>query len=155
MKPGIIAISETKLKNYFKNNIQLNGYACECYNSPTNAGGVGLFVDSQYTYSIVNIYNLDLNGCEELWIEINLSCNGKYIVGVIYRHPNSKLNKFQLCFERVLEKPNQNSATYYILGDINIDFLKVKTNTNIEHYQNTLLSLGCTLHTIHHCTNKN
>jgi len=93
---------------------------------------MGLFVDSQYTYSIVNTYNLDLNGCEKLWIEINLSCKVKYIVGVIYGQPNSNINEFQLCFERVLKKLNQNSATYYILDDINIDLLKVKTNTNIK-----------------------
>jgi len=68
---------------------------------------------------------------------INLSCKGKYIVGVIYGRPNSNFNEFQLCFESVLEKLDQNSATYHILGDINIDLLKVKTNTNIEYYQNT------------------
>jgi len=41
-------ISEIKLKNNFKNITQIKGYAFESNNSPTNAGGVGLFVNNLY-----------------------------------------------------------------------------------------------------------
>jgi len=76
-------LSVITLKNNFKNNIQIKGYAFECDNSPTNAGGVGLLVNNQYTYSIINTYNLNINAYGELWIEIDLPCNNKCIVSVI------------------------------------------------------------------------
>ena len=42
--PEIIAISETKLQEGNVNNIGIPGYVFLNFNSPTNAGGVGLYV---------------------------------------------------------------------------------------------------------------
>ena len=46
-------------------------------------------------------------------------------------------------FGCTIEKLQKQNATYAILGDINIDQRKAKTETNIAQYFNYLNCLGC------------
>ena len=62
----------------------------------------------------------------------------------MYRHPNSNLTENQTNIEKTLEKLNLNHSMYYICGDINIDLHKENSNTSIQHYINSLHTLGCT-----------
>ena len=61
---------------------------------------------------------------EKLWIEINLAKNKQYILGVIYKNPKQNLNNFiqKILKLNCLDSLNKPNKTYYICGDINIDF---------------------------------
>ena len=67
--PEIIAISETKLHSEFK--MQLQGHTFIQNNSNTNAGGVGMFIKE--TLSFQSLYQLNTEGCEDLWITIKIT----------------------------------------------------------------------------------
>ena len=51
----------------------LDGYSFEHVNSTTKSGGVGVFLSNRIDYSIRNDLNLHCNGCEDLWIEIEVN----------------------------------------------------------------------------------
>ena len=98
--PDIIALSETKLND---KSVQphIEGYKFDNVDSPTAAGGVGIFVANHIEYFVRNDLSLKTNGCEDIWIEIK--ANGKMskaknskslVIGVIYRHPSSQYAKF-------------------------------------------------------------
>ena len=56
--PSFIAISETKLNDRSTINISLEGYVLETKHSPTNAGGVGIYVKENILTSIKKRHKL-------------------------------------------------------------------------------------------------
>ena len=54
--PDIIAITETRLKNSMNFGFRLQGYSIEYHDSPTNAGGVALFVKDSLAYRVEEVY---------------------------------------------------------------------------------------------------
>ena len=86
--PEIIAISETKLNSNVKT--FLPGYSFIHNNSPTNVGIVEMLIKYTLSYKTTTEYQLNIMGCEEIWVKIQLN-NTEKVFSVLYRHPNSKL----------------------------------------------------------------
>ena len=105
----------------------LDGYSFEHRDSPSTFGGVGIYVSSLINYSVRNDLHLDVSGCENIWVEIELKNAKKskrynsIVVGVVYRHPGSKYETFceKLCDQLLMF--NEKKIRYIITGDINID----------------------------------
>ena len=140
--PDLIAISETKLKTKVPITFTLSGYDFVHVDSDTHAGGVGLFIRSVYSFNTINTFNLNIVGCEDLWIELLLSKNKKCIVGTVYRHPTFDARLFSNKFATIIDKLNRTNNYFYICGDFSIDLMDSKRDI-IKHYQDTLHSLGC------------
>ena len=138
--PEIIAISETKLHSEFK--MQLQGYTFIQNNSNTNAGGVGMFIKETLTFQSLNKYQLNTEGCEDLWITVNIN-NTKKVFGVLYRHPQTDFTKFNKSFELTLATLNREKAQYYIGGDVNINLLDYESKSSVKNYVDMLCSSGC------------
>ena len=137
--PDIIAISETKLKANFS--FLLEGHNFIQKDLKSNAGGVGMFIKN-IAYSIDQTFDLNEKGCEEIWTKIKIDKNEK-IIGVIYRHPSYRISNFHELPEHTLENLNEQKASYFICGDINIDLLRSDNDPNIRSYSDILFSLGC------------
>ena len=76
---------------------------------------------------------------ESCWIEIDAGPNKKrYIIGCIYRHPHSKIAAFTEKLDELLGQFNQNKYQVFILGDMNIDFIKFNDNQQTERHLNML-----------------
>ena len=77
---------------------------------------------------------------ESCWVEIDPG-NGKapILIGSIYRHPGAKIEEFTKQFDDFIKKL-QNRYQLYILGDMNIDFLKYNYHTQTEEYLDMLHS---------------
>ena len=140
--PHAIAISETKLKEENTTNVNIPGYRFFRYDSPTHAGGVGLYLEETLQYRVRNDFLLEANKCEDLWIEIeSKQANKSLIVAVVYRHPNKSILSFQnKLFDTLMKLENQR-ITYIISGDININ-LNLKSD-NIRNYVDFMSSIGC------------
>ena len=67
-QPDILCVSETKIKISSLINISLPGYEFFHVDSPTNAGGVAIYVSKQLQYDLIYDFNLDLLSCEDIWI---------------------------------------------------------------------------------------
>ena len=118
--PEIVAISKTELNSNLKT--FLPGYTFIHNNSPTNAGGVGMFTKDTLNYKTTTEYQLNIMGYEEIWVKIQLN-NTEKVFSVLYRHPNLKLSDFQSSFEKTIGILNKQKLIYYLCGDFNFLFL--------------------------------
>ena len=77
---------------------------------------------------------------ESCWVEID-PCNGKapILIGSIYRHPGANIEEFTKQVDDLIKKL-QNRHQLYILGDMNIDFLKYNHHAQTEEYLDMLHS---------------
>ena len=92
-----------------------------------SGGGVSLFIKECFTYKSrldISIFN---DVIESVFVEMNIpACNGckAIIVGVIYRPPNTYIEKFTDILNDIQNKIKMETKICYILGDYNIDLLK-------------------------------
>ena len=107
-KPHIIGLSEAKIKDKPQINISIPVYTFLRNNSDTNAGGVGVYVSDFFQFQELT-FKASFSGCESLWIK--LSCPNteiNYVVGTIYRHPNTNTNAFCDYLNKILSDLNMN-----------------------------------------------
>ena len=139
-RPEILAITETRLNANSVCNVDLLN--CELYytDSPTLAGGSAIYIIK----TLKSIPRLDIKFNLQLvklcLVEIN-PCNGKapILIGSIYRHPGANIEEFIKHLDDLIIKL-QNRYQLYILGDMNIDFLKYNHHTQTEEYLDMLNS---------------
>lgn len=141
--PDIIALSETKLNLGQVNYPDLTGYNFFHKGTTTSWGGVGLFVKKHLSISMCSDIELNIQNCEDMWVEIDLNGNKKCIIGVVYRHPKQNISEFHDSFEKLLDKLNKTKSIYYIAGDFNIDLIKCDSIKSTQSFLNMTYSLGC------------
>ena len=130
--PALILICETRIRNKPLLNVNIDGYSLMHKPSPTQAGGVGIpvYVRNDIRVKRNDDFNLNLEGCEDLWIDVELNCSkNHYLFGVIYRHPNSKVNNFLQELNTKLSLITQKNKKCIIMGDININLLEKSGQT--------------------------
>ena len=145
-QPSIIAISETKIRKSDNISDQYNlanyDYTFEHEDTPTHFGGVGFYIKNDINYVVRNDIIIDIPRCESLWIEIKDKFNKSSICGIIYRHPEHNISRFQNEMTRILNKLNLENKPVYICGDINIDLGRYHVSQPIKNYVDTLQSLS-------------
>jgi len=118
------------------------------YDTPSvsKVGGVGIFVHNSWNCDTVDDYKFEnYHGVEveNLWLEISKSAGKrthKYIVGGVYRHPNSNVSLFNELLEKSLCKIKKTCIPSIIAGDINIDLSKYREHSSTTDYVDTLIS---------------
>ena len=68
---SIIAISETKLNENSVDNVSIDGYRFLSYTSPTNAGGVGLYLKNEIDFVRRRDLEFDFEGVETCFVKIS------------------------------------------------------------------------------------
>ena len=135
----VLILSEIWSNNidYYKN--ILPGYSFY-YDLPmlSNVGGVGMFISNNLCHHVTDAYNLNCSGVENLWIEITKR-NKKYVVGGIYRHPNSNVKEFTSELDYVLSDVNHRNNPCIVSGDFNIDLSKIELNADTANYVDMVL----------------
>ena len=91
--PDAIAISETKLNASSSSNIDIPNYHFFHNDSPSMAGGVGIYLKNAIKYRLRNDLSLKTSNCEDLWIEVESKIS-IFCLGVVCRHP--KKNFFSI-----------------------------------------------------------
>ena len=140
IRPDIIGVSETWINGnrpFIKN---LPGYDFISKNSSSNSGGVAFFIAKKISF-MLKTYCLNVDNCEDIWIEIKLPSKKRMTIGTIYRHPGHNFYEYQNSIVNLINSLNNNNKIYVFGGDLNINLLK--DNSLILDYSNTLLSLGC------------
>ena len=131
-RPEILAITETRLNANSVCNLDLLNYELYHTDSPTLTGGSAIYIIK----TLKSIPRLDIKFDVQLvelcWVEIN-PYNGKapILIGSIYRHPGANIEEFTKHLDDLIIKL-QNRYQLYILGDMNIDFLKYNDYTQTE-----------------------
>ena len=112
----------------------------------TSAGGVAIHIKVDINYSIDSNIKFEISGSESLWINIENDIIGKLTVEVIYHHPvydKDSIGKFIKSIENVHCKIISQKRYFFVIGDINIDLLKIEKNENSINYANSLISSLC------------
>ena len=151
--PDVIALQELWQLNdpsIFK----LNNYQNLTYKSRaagSQGGGVGFYIRDNLKYIIRQDISIFIDKIiETLFIKINLSNGKNIIVGSIYR-PNSatanvsnneQLSIFNDNLMNILTIINDCGLKAYILGDINIDVLKIASHVPTSDYVENIFSAG-------------
>ena len=148
--PSVTCLSEIGQKNLENRKAQLSHLGYDMYYvAPDKVrGGVALIckkgtqVEPRPDLEIPktkNVRDLDL---ENLWYEVDLPNIGKTIIGVVYKHPNSTvegLKHFRKKLETNFRKINKEGSKCAVLGDINIDSIKVMIDENTKQFFETCL----------------
>ena len=147
--PDIIALSEIGQKNIESRRTQLTnlGYDMK-YETPQKVrGGVALIykntqdMDERPDLKIKrpkNVRDLDI---ENIWYETNIKNMGTTIIGVIYKHPNSTVTGLKTLrdeLEKNMTKINDEGKSSIIMGDMNIDGLRLSTENNRKFFDMVL-----------------
>ena len=138
----IIGVSETCIcdRECSSNFVpELPGYYFESVPTPLSTGGVGLFIDQNCKYRILERVS---NSCyRALWIEHHLPNNKKSVCGVTYRQHNNA-NEFLDYLSDFLERLCRQNINIYIMGDFNIDLLKYETCSYTQTLLQTMQSFS-------------
>ena len=140
--PNVIAISETKLNENSRMNIDISGYTFLSTNSKSAAGGVGLYVSEELVFTRRYDLNLCQDGVESCWIELPRKRQKSVLIGCIYRHPSSHRGSFYEVLKAQLERLKNKGHEVFVLGDININFLKCNDDNYTSDYLDMLLDLS-------------
>ena len=125
----------------------MNGFKFIYKNSPTNAGGTGMYLSLNIKYINRPDLEFDFEGCETKFVELTgnekKSTHSKnIIVGSIYRHPHDNHQTFFAKLGKTLELTTSKYCVI-IIGDINIDVNPSNKNQYAKEYNDLLLSFGC------------
>ena len=131
-------------ENFNMSLLELNGYQCIYQaKSCSNKGGLLIYLCDEYTYKLDLQVNSS-NSWEGQFIEVmggNLSKN--IIIGNIYRPPRNLIADFQTFYEElkpILEKYGKNKKNITLLGDCNIDLLKMYSRDIFSEFFDIMIS---------------
>ena len=144
----VIVYSETWLENDLYLGDLMNGYNCYHIFRPRvrNAGGVGGGVTVCVRKELKSEKLINFARCtnfiECIFIKIERG-NSRLIIGGVYRPPHTtNYEEFQneICSILTTINTSNNSTTTLLIGDINIDLMKINTDVNIKNFYDTLAS---------------
>ena len=143
----IIGISEHKIKKGIDPvvNLDIEGYNPFIFDpTETTHGGTGFYVSNSINYKKRDdLKQTSKTDFESTFIEVILPNRKNLILGCIYRHPSSTMSikDFNENFlEVVFNKISREGKLCSIMGDFNLDLLKIETDNGINDFYNTLTS---------------
>ena len=146
-KFDILGISEHKIrKNSLpSNNIKIPGYKDFIF-EPTEiaCGGTGFYIKDNLDH--IPRIDLQINSpsdYESIFIEIKFPRKKNLVVGCIYRHPSSNISVEEFTNEHldpVLQNISMENKQCIIMGDFNINLLKIDTSSYSNLFYNTMSS---------------
>ena len=122
-------------------NIDIEGYKPFIYDpTETTHGGTGFFIRKSLTHNKRDdLSQYSKGNYQSTFIEIVIPNKKNVVVGCIYRHPSSTLpiSHFVDNFiETVIDKILYEGKTSIIMGDFNLDLLKIDVDKNINDFYN-------------------
>ena len=136
----IIALSETRVNLHPLSNIEIPGYTFYFSNSPSKAGGVGVYVSNLVSSDTTNKYCLKTEKCEELWLNVKLDSKLYFVIGTLYRHPGSNTLVFCEKLNATLSNLNKSNKKILILGDLNLNTTGCNQHPHAKDHLNILSS---------------
>ena len=140
---NIIGVTETRItnSNFIDFNPNITGYNFEYVPTPLSAGGVGMYIDSDFKYEVLE--KTSNEAFQALWVEIHFTNAANIICGVIYRQHNSP-ETFLKYFEETVENLSISGKPIYIMSDTNLNLLHFNSCNYVQDFLFTLQSLNLT-----------
>ena len=105
----VICLNETRLTDRNVSFCDIADYHLLYCNSKTRAGGSAIYVTDNIKCQQLSPIKIKTNGCEDLWVEINLENKESLALVSVYRHPHNDNKSFEDVFVNVIKsfKANQ------------------------------------------------
>ena len=136
----VVGLCETFLNEDNSSLYHFTGYHVVHKTRPNNqrGGGVSMLIKNNLNFRERNDLSTIISAAESLFIEIpKTHCNDrKTIIGEIYRPPNANKALFIDEVESLLTEITRQGSLCYLLGDINIDLMKVESDLHSADYLN-------------------
>ena len=137
----ILGLSETKLKSHKTTDIfKINGFQTPFRKDNDSIGGGGLLVYVKNGINAKRREDLETQNISCLWLEISPAKSKPFLVGNMYRPPDSRV-EFNDRFEEFIDSLLNEDKEFILLGDFNKDLLNVDTE---REWGNFTTSLGFT-----------
>ena len=133
---NIIGVTETRItnSNFIDFNPNITGYNFEYVPTPLSAGGVGMYIDSDFKYDVLE--KTSNEAFQALWVEIHFTNAANIICGVIYRQHNSP-ETFLKYFEETVENLSISGKPIYIMSDTNLNLLHFNSRNYVQDFLST------------------
>ncbi|CAL4060163.1 unnamed protein product [Meganyctiphanes norvegica] len=140
----ILAFTETWLKADNYNLVEFDDYEHICKIRPVDnnfdmketGGGLSIFIKKHIQYKLREDLNFMLPFVETLFIEVPHN-NKTFLIGVIYRIPNTSIDLFNDTINSLIE-PIKNEHEIILVGDFNICLMK--ENSHTREFRNCMQS---------------
>ena len=142
-----IAITETWLTESTNDSLFIPGYNfVSKVRRNKIGGGVGIFINSLFSYKVRDDLCRMLNYMECIFIEVNHKSFGNLLIGCMYRPPNADsdmLNSFNSELSSILKSLEcERKKTAILAGDFNFDLLKADSHSPTNDFVNVLTSFS-------------
>ena len=132
----IIGISETKEpSDGFLNDVTLDGYDLHSKYSNFAAREVAIYIRTNLDYIIRDDLSIVEDEFETLWVEIKNNKFQNVLCCCAYRHPNTDVEKFINCMDKIMTKTVKENKLVFCMGDFNVNLL----NYNVHNPTNDIL----------------
>ena len=125
---SFIGLSETWLDDNKEEFYDLNGYSSvNRYRNNKTGGGVSLHIQNGIPFILRNDLDYFDSEMENVFMKIDrciFNTDSNIVIGVIYRMPNSSVDVFNDRIAVVMNVIQKERKLCYLMGDLNIDFLK-------------------------------
>ena len=128
----VIGLCETRLNDNICNLYQLDSYLPHFQNKSTQSGGLAIYLHNKFQGVVIDNVSMQLPYIETLFIKIFQPIT--FLVGMMYRPPNSSFNHFLESMEEILQTISNLRLKCYVMGDFNINLLH--SNDNSTNYIN-------------------
>lgn len=123
-------------------NINIPGYSFISANSRTAAGVVSIYIANELDFFRRRDIELSGDNIESRWVEIRREKLKNAVIGCLYGHPSNDRQQFLQTRREQLDNLNNKGKEIFILGDINVDFLKYNDDNQTSEYLDMLLDQG-------------
>ena len=138
---SVVGVTETRIRNanFIDFNPEIPGYTFEYVPTPLSAGGVGMYIDSELSYIVLEKSSNE--AFQVLWVEIHQANAANVICGVLYRQHNSP-EHFLKYFEETVENLIATGKPVYVMTDANINILHFNSCNYAQDFLSILQSLN-------------
>ena len=137
-KIDFFGISETKFNNDHKTEyFHIDGYQPPFRKDRLENKGGGILCYVKNGINCIRRIDIEDINIECVWVEIKPKNAKSFLVGSIYRHPDSKII-WRDFFESHIEKVQLEDKEIILLGDMNRDLLNTRINTEWTEFTNSL-----------------
>ena len=130
----IFSVSETHLSPERKAEAQIEGYTFIAKSrASSQGGGIGVYISSSIPFQ--RRLDLELEDIECIWIELLFPKSKGFLVGIIYRPPDSSKHlsvNFNCKFESMVSSVSAEKKECILTGDINCNYLVSSDHKEIK-----------------------
>ena len=132
----------TKLKN--NSNLTLTGFDSVSYerSKKSRGGGVLIFIQKNLSFKIRKDLSESDEHKEILSLNVSYKTSSKILLSCCYKPPKGDNHILRMFLKQVFQKSFAEKKPYYLIGDLNINYLEYFGNEKVSAFYKSLFEYG-------------